>query len=129
MILIDETKIPEGERADLAVVNAELEAVATRRVDRIDLLEEPYRRSKIAWKIAQFSNAMAHRFISLAEGVALSWNSSNVLSAVLTAGASPLSTDGPNCTTTRITMTASTTAASTLVKDIRMNTLLYRSAG
>jgi hypothetical protein len=87
MILIDETKIPEGERADLAVVNAELEAVATRRVDRIDLLEEPYRRSKIAWKIAQFSNAMAHRFISLAEGVALSWNSSNVLSAVLNARA------------------------------------------
>jgi hypothetical protein len=87
MILIDETKIPEGERADLAEVNAELEAVAARRVDRTDLLEEPYRRSKIAWKIAQFSNAMTHRFIALAEGVALSWNNSNVLSAVLNARA------------------------------------------
>jgi hypothetical protein len=87
MILIDEAKIPESERADLAVVNGELEAVAARRLDRIDLLSEPYRRSKIAWKIAQFSNAMAHRFISLADGVALSWNNSNVLSAVLNARA------------------------------------------
>jgi hypothetical protein len=87
MILIDETKIPEGERADLALINAQLEVMASRRLDRIDLLDQPYRRSKIAWKIAQFSNAMAHRFISLAEGVALSWNSSNVLSAVLNARA------------------------------------------
>src|ERR1700733_6864272 len=87
MILIDETKIPEGERADLALVNAQLEFVAERRLDRIDLLDEPYRRSKIAWKIAQFSNAMTHRFVALAEGVALSWNNSNVLSAVLNARA------------------------------------------
>ena len=85
MILIDEKLVPENERADLATVNAELEAVAARRLDRIDRLDDPYRQSKIAWKIAVFSNAMAHRFIALAEGVALSWNNSNVLSAVLRA--------------------------------------------
>jgi hypothetical protein len=45
------------------------------------------RRSKIAWKVASFSNAMIHRFIALAEGVALSWNNSNVLSSVLNARA------------------------------------------
>jgi hypothetical protein len=87
MILIDEKLVPENERADLATVNAELEAVAARRLDRIDRLDDPYRQSKIAWKIAVFSNAMAHRFIALAEGVALSWNNSNVLSAVLNARA------------------------------------------
>jgi hypothetical protein len=87
MILIDEKMIPENERADLALVNAQLETVAARRLDLIDLLDEPYRRSKIAWKVAVFSNAMTHRFTSLAEGVALSWNNANVLSAVLNARA------------------------------------------
>lgn len=87
MILIDTNRLPEQERADLATVNAELESVAARRLDHIDLREDPFPQSKIAWKVALFSNAMCHRFISLAEGVALSWNNSNVLSAVLNARA------------------------------------------
>jgi hypothetical protein len=87
MVLIDETLVPEKERADLAAVNAELEAVAAQRLDRIDPREDPFRQSRIAWKVGMFSNAMCHRFISLAEGVALSWNNSNVLSAVLNARA------------------------------------------
>jgi hypothetical protein len=90
MILIDKNTVPRSERADLASVNAQLVTLAARRLDRIDLaslVDEPYRRSKIAWKVAWFSNAMTHRFISLAEGVALSWNNSNVLSSVLNARA------------------------------------------
>jgi hypothetical protein len=59
MILIDETRFPEHERADLAVVNAQLEAVAARRLDSIDLLDDPYRQSKISWKVAMFSSASA----------------------------------------------------------------------
>jgi hypothetical protein len=87
MIFVDEAKFPELERSDLAAVNAELQALAARRLDRIDLSDDPYNKSKIAWKVAWFSNAMTHRFISLAEGVAISWNNSNVLSAVLNARA------------------------------------------
>ena len=88
MILIDETTVPESERQDLANVNAELESVAAGRLQQIDPREEPYSSSKIAWKIALFSNSMAHRFITLAEGAAASWNASNPLSAILNARAS-----------------------------------------
>jgi hypothetical protein len=88
MILIDETTVPESERSDLAKVNAELESIAAGRLHQIDLREEPYSSSKIAWKIALFSNSMAHRFVALAEGAAVSWNASNPLSAVLNARAS-----------------------------------------
>lgn len=87
MILISEAAVPDNERADLAVVNAELEGLAAQRLYSIDPLEHPYNLSKIAWKVGMFSNAMCHRFVSLAEGVALSWNNANVLSAVLNARA------------------------------------------
>jgi hypothetical protein len=87
IILIDENLVPEDERADLVEINEQLQAVAARRKDRVDLFDHPYRFSKIAWKVAEFSNAMTYRFISLAEGVALSWNNSNALSAVLNARA------------------------------------------
>lgn len=69
------------------MINADLEALAARRLDSIDIANDPYRHSKIGWKVATFSNAMTYRFISLAEGVALSWNNSNALSTVLNARA------------------------------------------
>ncbi|MBR0753540.1 hypothetical protein JQ604_15230 [Bradyrhizobium jicamae] len=87
MILIYEKAVPEGERADLAKVNAQLESLAALRLAQIDLRDEPYCLSRIAWQIAIFSNAMVHRFVALAEGVAISWNASNSLSAVLNARA------------------------------------------
>jgi hypothetical protein len=88
MILIDETTVPESERPDLAKVNAELESVAAGLLFQIDIREPPYSLSKLAWKIALFSNSIAHRFVALAEGTAISWNASNPLSAVLNARAS-----------------------------------------
>jgi hypothetical protein len=87
MTLIDENSVPEKERDDLAQINSELELVAALRVDIIDPLDDPYCKSKIGWNAAVFSNAMVHRFVSLAEGVGLSWNSSHILSAVLNARA------------------------------------------
>jgi hypothetical protein len=88
MILIDETTVPESERPDLAKVNTELESIAAGRLRQIDLRDDPYNSSPIVWKIALFSNSMAHRFVALAEGAALSWNALNPLSAVLNARAS-----------------------------------------
>jgi hypothetical protein len=87
MMLIDEKLVPEGERSDLAQINSGLEVIAAQRLDSIDPLDEPYCESKIAWNVAVFSNAMVHRFTSLAESVALSWNNSHMLSAVLNARA------------------------------------------
>lgn len=83
MLVLDLDKVPADHRVDITHVNKQLEALAARRRENIDLFDEPYCRSKIAWKVAVFSNAILFRFITLAEGVALSWNHGNYLSAVL----------------------------------------------
>jgi len=44
-------------------------------------------RSKIAWKIETFCEAMLYRIVALAEGAALCWNEENMLGAVLSARA------------------------------------------
>jgi len=84
---LDHTDLPESDASDFAEIYEEINAVAVRRKSQIDLFEDPYRKSKIAWKVAIFSNAMAHRFVALANGVAISWNCRNILSAVLNARA------------------------------------------
>ncbi|TAI60321.1 hypothetical protein [Bradyrhizobium sp. Leo170] len=83
MILVDSTMVESAHRDEIGELNFGLEQLAKRRLAVIDIIEEPYRRSKIAWKVAMLSNAVTHRFISLAEGAALSWNDSIFLSAVL----------------------------------------------
>jgi hypothetical protein len=87
ILKIDQLTFETADIEDFVMIYDELNVVAGRRKDKIDLLDEPYCRSKIAWKVAIFSNAMAHRFVSLAEGVALSWNGNHTLSAVLNARA------------------------------------------
>jgi hypothetical protein len=44
-------------------------------------------RSKIAWKIETFSEAMLYRLVNLGEGAALGWNDDNALCAMLSARA------------------------------------------
>ncbi len=83
MHLIQPDLFPADERDDLSSINAALTSLAARRIERIDLLAEPYCRSKIAWKVATFSNAIAFRFCSLAEGVAIGWNADNMLATTL----------------------------------------------
>jgi hypothetical protein len=77
MHLIDPDQLPEKERLDQATINNGLLTIERQRKPQIDLLDEPYCRSKVAWKVAMFSNAMAHRFISLADAVGLCWNNEN----------------------------------------------------
>lgn len=83
MILIDTASVSFDERDELELLNAELSSLAARRREQIDLLVEPYRRSKIAWKVAVLANAVVYRQIALAEGAASSWNNANYLSAIL----------------------------------------------
>jgi hypothetical protein len=87
VLQLDQSDLSNDDLQDFVEIYEEMNAVAVQRKPQIDLLQEPYRRSKIAWKVAIFSNAMTHRFVALAEGVALSWNSRNTLSAVLNARA------------------------------------------
>lgn len=83
MILVDPNMVESAHRDDIVKLNSALEELAKRRIPSIDILNEPYRRSKITWKVAILSNAVTHRFVSLAEGAGLSWNNSIFLSAVL----------------------------------------------
>lgn len=83
MLVLKLEKVPDDHRVDINAISEQLGAPAARRRDRIDLLDEPYCRSKTSWKVAVFSNAVLFRFVALAEGVALSWNHSHYLSAVL----------------------------------------------
>ena len=83
MLLVDLDRVPADHRSDMEQTNRELIALAAKRRDKIDLLDEPFRRSKLAWKVAVLSNAVLYRLIALAEGTALSWNHANYLSAIL----------------------------------------------
>lgn len=87
MIFIDASAVPEKDQSDIAIINSALKSVEGRRQNQIDCLDEPYIWSKIAWKVALFSNAMVYRFAAIADGTALSWNSNNALSAILNARA------------------------------------------
>jgi hypothetical protein len=71
------------QRADVASINGALIRLAGLRLDKINLLDEPYRKSKVAWKIAMFSNSVTYRFCSLADGTAIAWNADNMLGTVL----------------------------------------------
>lgn len=83
MLVLDLDKVPADHRADIADINKQLAALAARRLAAIDQIDEPHCRSKTSWKVAVLSNAILFRFITLAEGAALSWNHDNYLSAVL----------------------------------------------
>jgi hypothetical protein len=85
IVLIDPSKFPPDQGLDLASINVTLQEVASFRKPTISALDEPYCRSKIAWKVASYSNGILYRFVALASGVAQSINSRNVLSAILNA--------------------------------------------
>lgn len=82
-MLIDLANLSADDRAEFEQINAELHSLAKRRREKIDILDEPYRRSKIAWKIGVLSNALIYRQVALADGVAAAWNQENYLSAIL----------------------------------------------
>jgi hypothetical protein len=73
-------EVPRGK--DFEVVNAAIDALAGRRRARI-VVAGPLRRSKLAWKIATYQEAVLYRVVMLTSGAALAWNSGNILTCVL----------------------------------------------
>jgi hypothetical protein len=80
--------IPPDLRAEfgetLVSVNEALARLFARRRAEITVTGS-LARSKIAWKIETFSEAMLYRLVNLGEGAALAWNDDNALCAMLSA--------------------------------------------
>ena len=68
------------------IVNEALQRLSSRRVERITRSGD-LARSKIAWKIATYQQALLYRLVSLGSGCALSWNQKNFLCSLLAARA------------------------------------------
>jgi hypothetical protein len=85
--LISPTSIDPDDADDLASINSSLLALSLKRKTTIAILDDPLKKSKIAWKIAYLTNALLYRFVALADGTAGAWNSGNMLSAILNARA------------------------------------------
>ena len=69
---------------NLTITNAAIARLASRRVSEIRV-EGPLAKSKIAWKVATFEQAILYRTVMLAEGAAEAWNSDNFLTCILAA--------------------------------------------
>ena len=68
----------------LSRVNAALTRLSKRRRTEIRV-EGPLARSKLAWKLATLQEAFLYRAVTLARGVALTWNARNFLTSILAA--------------------------------------------
>ncbi|OWK18445.1 hypothetical protein AJ88_05180 [Mesorhizobium amorphae CCBAU 01583] len=67
-------------------INAVIARLSERRKTEVRIVA-PLDRSKLAWKIAVYQQAILYRIVMLATGVAQCWNSGNLLTSVLAARA------------------------------------------
>ncbi|HAH65616.1 MAG TPA: hypothetical protein DCL72_09120, partial [Rhizobiales bacterium] len=70
----------------IGMVNDVLERLTARRVERI-VIDGPLAKSKIAWKVATYAEALLYRVVALANGCAVNWNRNDALVSVLAARA------------------------------------------
>ena len=75
----------DGDWAVAEQFNFALEQLANGRREHVQKGE--YSRSKIAWKVANYAEAMRYRTVALADGAAQNWNGGNILCAALCARA------------------------------------------
>ncbi|MCX7310318.1 MAG: hypothetical protein NTV56_00975 [Alphaproteobacteria bacterium] len=85
MTKFDLSRTPHDQDAtdDFNKIVACIERLARRRKAKIEI-EGPLLKSKVAWKIATYQQAVLYRVIALGEGTRLAWNAGNVLTALLT---------------------------------------------
>ena len=74
-----------GDWAVAEQFNFALEELANERREHVH--KGQYARSKIAWKAANYAEAIRYRTVALADGAAQNWNSGNILCAALCARA------------------------------------------
>jgi hypothetical protein len=74
-----------GDWAVAEQFNFALEQLANGRREHVQ--KGQYARSKIAWKVANYAEAIRYRTVALADGAAQNWNGGNILCAALCARA------------------------------------------
>lgn len=74
--------VVDDDAKSLAAINKEIVGLAERRRQTVTVSGR-LARSKIAWKIETFAEAVLYRLVALAEGAALSWNAAIPLPAFL----------------------------------------------
>ena len=82
----DKSKIPVLGAEDVDQINKALRRLKKRRKKEI-VVEGIFLKSKLAWKVATYQEAVLYRSVMLAEGCVLAWNMNNSLSSFLSARA------------------------------------------
>jgi hypothetical protein len=72
----------DGDWAVAEKFNVALEQLANGRREHVHV-EGQYERSRIAWKVANYAEAIRYRTVALADGAAQNWNGGNILCAAL----------------------------------------------
>jgi hypothetical protein len=78
--------ISKEHATNMRAVNATLARLRQQRKGQI-LVEGPLQKSKLAWKVATYRQAILYRTVMLTEGIALNWNERNGLCSFLAARA------------------------------------------
>ncbi|CDZ60343.1 Hypothetical protein NGAL_HAMBI2605_09610 [Neorhizobium galegae bv. orientalis] len=84
--LIWDDRLNEADKIVVLEVNEALERLGYSRAIEINPTG-PFGKSKLAWKLARYSQALQHRVVGLADAVAICWNGKNVLGSFLAARA------------------------------------------
>jgi hypothetical protein len=74
---------PQDRRADFERISEAIDRLAARRKTTI-VVDGPFARSKLAWKIATYQQAILYRVVALGAGTRDAWNARNVLVMFLT---------------------------------------------
>ena len=77
---------PQDRRADFQIISKMIDRLAARRKTTI-VVEGPLARSKLAWRIATYQEAILYRVVALGAGTRDAWNARNVLVMYLAARA------------------------------------------
>ena len=78
---------PDVTRAqDFLTIDATIGRLAARKRQQVDV-QGPLLKSKLAWKVATYQQAVLYRVVALAEGTRLAWNAGNFVLAILAARA------------------------------------------
>jgi hypothetical protein len=82
----DKTGLNEKDAETVDLVNSTLARLRNRRKDKV-IRTGPFLKSKLAWKVANYQQAVLYRIVMLADGCVLTWNSNNPLCSFLAARA------------------------------------------
>ncbi len=84
--LMWDDRLDEEDKKLVVILNASLDRLSGMRAVEINVSGH-FARSKVAWKLASYQQALLHRLVALMDGAAVAWNNRCTLSAMLSARA------------------------------------------